>query len=535
MDYDTIKKQADSKGYASLTTAQKDIFNNGAAPAPLPVNATSNPNDNAYAFGPNQTTQTPAATAPYTIKYGDTLSGLALKNGTTVQALMAANPYITDANKIYAGKDLVIPTQQNKTQTVQTTNGIREQDAKVEEQYNKIIESKTPQTIQTGNGKEEVPPPQVTTPRSITDIYLTGTTDAADIYAQIATDPNNKLTLQDVQAQVQKLGGDTDISTRGALAKQVKEYDDQWNKVNAEFTASKASMAAENAAMVDSIMATFAKRREELKKSAEYLHAARTKAGYATDAFRYVGAGAEGLVTDAEQQYITRLSAIDADEKAALLAAAQAKSKQDFDALGKQMDVYNQLNDDRINVILKLNDMATAENKRIADEAKAIKTAANDSLKNTTPLIYQEYTNATNKEAYLAGKAKELGIDIDVLKSNMITEGQRMDKYNLDIAKSKKTLAGKDSKDDSTYTEGAPSVSWEDYLKMMQEEAQQTFTEETRAELKKLWEEKYPATIEGTTEFTAQELKKLELAGLLKASRREQLDYLFGDDEEALF
>ncbi len=45
----------------------------------------------------------------YTIKSGDTLSQLAVNNGTTVAALMAANPSITDPNKIYAGATLNIP------------------------------------------------------------------------------------------------------------------------------------------------------------------------------------------------------------------------------------------------------------------------------------------------------------------------------------------------------------------------------------------------------------------------------------------
>ena len=45
----------------------------------------------------------------YTIKRGDTLSAIAKKYGTTVSKLMEANPYITNANMIYAGKTLQIP------------------------------------------------------------------------------------------------------------------------------------------------------------------------------------------------------------------------------------------------------------------------------------------------------------------------------------------------------------------------------------------------------------------------------------------
>ncbi len=45
----------------------------------------------------------------YTIERGDTLSGIARANNTTVSDLMKANPSIKDANKIYAGNTLSIP------------------------------------------------------------------------------------------------------------------------------------------------------------------------------------------------------------------------------------------------------------------------------------------------------------------------------------------------------------------------------------------------------------------------------------------
>ena len=45
----------------------------------------------------------------YQIKSGDTLSKIAAANGTTVAALMSANPNITNANKIQSGASLTIP------------------------------------------------------------------------------------------------------------------------------------------------------------------------------------------------------------------------------------------------------------------------------------------------------------------------------------------------------------------------------------------------------------------------------------------
>ena len=51
----------------------------------------------------------PAPSRSYTIRSGDTLSGIAARSGTSVGALMAANPQIRDSDLIYAGQTLRIP------------------------------------------------------------------------------------------------------------------------------------------------------------------------------------------------------------------------------------------------------------------------------------------------------------------------------------------------------------------------------------------------------------------------------------------
>ncbi len=50
----------------------------------------------------------------YTIRWGDTLSAIARRNGTTVNALMQANPQIKNANLIYAGRQLNIPGRRDE-------------------------------------------------------------------------------------------------------------------------------------------------------------------------------------------------------------------------------------------------------------------------------------------------------------------------------------------------------------------------------------------------------------------------------------
>jgi LysM repeat protein len=59
---------------------------------------------------PNPPTPVPGACRTYHyVQWGQTLSGIAWYYGTTVQAIMAANPGITNPNLIYAGSTLCIP------------------------------------------------------------------------------------------------------------------------------------------------------------------------------------------------------------------------------------------------------------------------------------------------------------------------------------------------------------------------------------------------------------------------------------------
>ncbi|MFZ5641915.1 MAG: LysM peptidoglycan-binding domain-containing protein [Bacillota bacterium] len=48
----------------------------------------------------------------YEVKSGDTLSKIARRFNTTVQAIMAANPQIKDPNVIFAGQEICIPGMQ---------------------------------------------------------------------------------------------------------------------------------------------------------------------------------------------------------------------------------------------------------------------------------------------------------------------------------------------------------------------------------------------------------------------------------------
>lgn len=61
----------------------------------------------------------------YQIRSGDTLSGIAARNRTTVAALMQANPQIRNANLIRAGQSLNLPGSSDSFQPAPSTSGSR--------------------------------------------------------------------------------------------------------------------------------------------------------------------------------------------------------------------------------------------------------------------------------------------------------------------------------------------------------------------------------------------------------------------------
>lgn len=80
---------------------------------------------NAPVFTPKTPTTTPAGGSGYSVVSGDTLSRIAARNGTTVQALLALNPSITNPNQIQVGQKINLgsgPVQGPVQGPIQPTN-----------------------------------------------------------------------------------------------------------------------------------------------------------------------------------------------------------------------------------------------------------------------------------------------------------------------------------------------------------------------------------------------------------------------------
>jgi RHS repeat-associated protein len=99
---DALGQKLSSSQSASMSSRTASI----AAPVASGAAASSSTKPSG-ATGGGATTSSGGSTI--TIQSGSTLSGIARQNGTTVSALMAANPQITNPNVIYAGASLNVP------------------------------------------------------------------------------------------------------------------------------------------------------------------------------------------------------------------------------------------------------------------------------------------------------------------------------------------------------------------------------------------------------------------------------------------
>jgi spore coat assembly protein SafA len=77
--------------------------------------------EEAEMFG-GEATSTPPSNTDYTVRSGDTLSGIAAKHGVSLSALLAANPQITNPNLIYPGQTVHIPSSGEATPSTPPAN-----------------------------------------------------------------------------------------------------------------------------------------------------------------------------------------------------------------------------------------------------------------------------------------------------------------------------------------------------------------------------------------------------------------------------
>ena len=104
----------------------------------------------------------------------------------------------------------------------------------------------------------------------------------------------------------------------------------------------------------------------------------------------------------------------------------------------------------------------------------------------------------------------------------------KMDNEEFRLREDYKAMIDKNSSSGSDNNVVAPTVSFEEYIDAAEAELAMNIDPSSSlyTELKARWQQDYPST--SNVNFSASEIKKIEQAGLLGASRQQQLDHLYG-------
>lgn len=99
-----------------------------------------------------------SANSIYTVKQGDTLSEIALNNGTTIQDILNLNQSITNPNVISVGEQITLPSgqpvqqEQQTTQVAQTQQVAQQSTQQVQQQANTSnVQSQPTQVVSSGD------------------------------------------------------------------------------------------------------------------------------------------------------------------------------------------------------------------------------------------------------------------------------------------------------------------------------------------------------------------------------------------------
>jgi hypothetical protein len=262
-----------------------------------------------------------------------------------------------------------------------------------------------------------------------------------------------------------------------------------------------------------------------------------------------------GRVSEAEKQEFRRLDEIGRAKSRAINQMTAANNviettmnlrKMDYDAAKSNYDSQFSQNIQLFNTIKGIADFDISEEERMQDNARSNLQIMYDSIQEGGLDIESADASTLSRMSSLeleAGLPQGFYKNIAAVKpdAKVLSTTTRVSggvKYadvvykNPDGSLSTQSvrIGASGSSDDSEPS--APAVSFEDYIAAAEQELSMSLRPDTQLykDLEAQWKTDYPAT--GTSKFSSTELKKLEFAGLLGASRAEQLEHLFGDDED---
>jgi LysM repeat protein len=368
----------------------------------------------------------------YKIKYGDTLSGIALKNNTTVNELMKLNPNITNPNKIYA--DTAINITPKEDWTVVNSNGVRKEYAKNVSMFDNAVNAKANANDMLYNQPKTMP--------DVTSSVNNNTIAPDDIDSTVKEFARKGYTVDDIYNNLNKT---VDIGTiSNAFNKNVRldpnaynEYDlakrqrdlvTNSEKFYQDYKTSldtiRATATRDQQILIDGIKNSYAQKKLEVEKAYQGLSDTREKWGYQTEGFKYTGKQMDGIITNDDTNRLMKLQELKSQEDELLSKAMSAKTDGDIKGLNELADRYDKKSKEISDTLLEMS-KAAIEATKLASKQNSIADTTADRLRtieNSSSAWLDQYNKLgddISKNNFINLKAKELNVSPDIIRSSL--------------------------------------------------------------------------------------------------------------------
>lgn len=150
-----------------------------------------------------------------------------------------------------------------------------------------------------------------------------------------------------------------------------KPLDEELDFINSAFEGMKETRDAALQNQIARIQAMYQQRREEQRRLNDAILATQTQAGIRSGRNRYAAEIQSGILSEIEQDNLSKIQALDSEEQQLIEAAQIANNEENFAAMIKNFEMARQVRMDKQQAIKDLRDAAVQQNSLILEKARA--------------------------------------------------------------------------------------------------------------------------------------------------------------------
>lgn len=415
-----------SRGGSVIGTGSADYATAlGASITPSPSGNGTLPNTN-----PNASFQVPGGLAGTPVQQTTTqMRQTAATNSATLANKTAT---IANTNAANAAATTAATTQQPGSSYTPSSTATQEQAANgINQTAPTSLQGTVVKDVDNGDGTHNVS-------------YADGTTDRVQVTQN--PDGSNSYTVLSKEAGIT-------YDANSAIAKATTANQQEVAQANSTLDSISSMADAATAALITSIKQTYAARIQAMDVSNQRILSTKTESGYRSGAAQYTSQLQAGVLTDEEQQGVSRIAELQGEMLSAIAQAQQAQTTQELAIFNDRMDALSKLDTELSTTVQNLQSNATAQlaalqtaNKNAFDEQQTLQQNNINTAQAAAPGLASQlsaYKTPADQAEFITKTATQLGIDPNVLFGEVQSALTTQQKDSLDLENVKSEITNR--------------------------------------------------------------------------------------------